>query len=375
MGYVGAGVEGAAHAYNVVLAEDDPDIRMLLSSALESWGYDVLAVGTGTEGLAAVRELRPDIALLDINMPGLTGPQIIHEMRRDRSTHDIPVMLITAETAGQTAAAGLADGADDYVRKPFHMGELRERVVGLTKRSRHLRELDVLREAVALPDAVRDVDGVRAVGHNRPIPGALAGGDFMAVTAGPAGTVVAFVGDVEGHGLEAAALAAFSRAVLATNAAFSDQPGLLLSLANWTLAQRIAVEDYLPMVTATCVIIDPASRVVRWASAGHPAPLFFSDREVPAGNIGLPLGMEEQSFYPNNERTLAPNEHILLYTDGLMRAAMGRRDFTESMLPWLVIAGEDKPLESVLDSIVESFGESLGRETDDDLGLLLLSVP
>ena len=121
-------MEATAHAFNAVLAEDDPDIRLLLSSALESWGYDVLAVGTGTEGLAAVRELRPDIALLDINMPGLTGPQIIQEMRRDREMHDIPVMLITAETAGQTAAAGLADGADDYVRKPFRLRELTARV-------------------------------------------------------------------------------------------------------------------------------------------------------------------------------------------------------------------------------------------------------
>jgi CheY-like chemotaxis protein len=359
-----------------VLAEDDPDIRLILSSSLELWGYDVLALADGAEALSAIRESLPDIALLDINMPGLTGPEIIRTMRRDPTMREIPAMLITAEAAGPAAQSGLANGADDYVRKPFHLGELRERVVSLTIRGRNLRELQSLQRAVALPDAVRDVDGVRAVGLNRPFPGALAGGDFMAVTASPGGTVTAVVGDVEGHGVAASALAAFSRAVLATNATFTAEPGLLLSLADWTLAQRDRDDDgYLSMVTALCVVVDPRAGVVKWASAGHPAPLFFADRDAQDEDAGLPLGAGQKPVFPVHTRKVAPGDRILMFTDGLMRATFGPSDFTESMLPWLLISGEDLSLPEMIDKINASYSTFLGSGGEDDLSLLLLEMP
>ncbi|HSV40571.1 MAG TPA: SpoIIE family protein phosphatase [Nocardioidaceae bacterium] len=361
--------------YRAVVAEDDVDIRTLLNTALESWGYDVLSVAQGDEALSAIRELLPDIALLDINMPGLSGPMVIEGMRRDHATKDIPAMLITAETAGPKAQSGLAAGADDYVRKPFHLGELKERVLGLTARGRDLRDLTSLQQAVSLPDAIRSLNGVQAVGVDRPVPGALAGGDFMAVTASPGGQVTAIVGDVEGHGMEAASLAAFARAVLATNAAFTDQPGLLLSLANWTLAQRDHGSEGPRMVTATVVVIDPRSLRVRWASAGQQPPLFFTDADQPASASGLPLGVEAQSYFPMNEKPMAPGERVLLFTDGLMRAALGSSDVTESVLPHVIAASEGLPLADVLDSIVEAFHAPDDTSQQDDLGLLLLEAP
>lgn len=366
--------EGVPARYAAVVAEDDPDIRVLLSDSLEDWGFDVLALGDGDQALTAIRETRPDIALLDINMPGLTGPEVIREMRRDPALREIPAMLITAETAGPTAQAGLSEGADDYVRKPFHLGELKHRVLRLTTQARDLRALTSLQHAVALPQAIRDLGGVRAAGLNRPFPGALAGGDFLAVTSCPRGQVMAIVGDVEGHGIEAAALAAFTRAVLATNAAFTDQPGLLLSLADWTLAQRDDPDSDLPMVTATCLVIDPASGVVRWSSAGHPAPVFFSDRVVPDADVGAPLGLGMKSYFPVHQRTLGPGERVLLFTDGLMRATFGTSDFTETVLPWLLLQGADVPLPELLASIHTSY-RSFPGGGDDDLGLLVLEAP
>jgi two-component system, OmpR family, phosphate regulon response regulator PhoB len=360
--------------YSAVIAEDDPDIRLLLTHSLEDWGFEVVALDTGDRAMTAIREIRPDIVLLDINMPGLSGHEIIKVMRREPGLRDIPAMLITAETAGPVAQSGLAQGADDYVRKPFHLGELKQRVLRLTSRARDLRALTSLQEAVSLPDAIRDRGGVRAVGLNRPFPGALAGGDFLAVTTSPGGQVTAIVGDVEGHGIEAAALAAFTRAVLATNAAFTDQPGLLLSLADWTLAQRDRPGTDLPLVTATCLVIDPCSRTMRWASAGHPAPVCFSDRVVPKAQVGAPLGVGPKPFFPVHERTLGPGERILLFTDGLMRATFGNSDFTEAVLPWLLLQGADVPLPELLTSIHLSFNSFPGGN-QDDLWLLLLEAP
>jgi len=363
-------------SFSAVIAEDDLDIRLLLTSCLEDWGFEVLATFDGQQALTAIREARPDIALLDVNMPGLTGFQIIEQMRSTPELKQIPAMLITADSAGPSAQTGLAVGADDYVRKPFHIGELKQRVLALTQRSRDLRALTSLQRAVALPDAIRDLNGVRAVGLNRPFPGALAGGDFLAVTQSPRGQVTAIVGDVEGHGIDAAALAAFSRAVLATNAAFSDEPGLLLSLADWTLSQRREADKDSALVTATCLVLDPANGSVRWASAGHPAPVFFGDREPESDEEeGPPLGTGMKPYFPVRSRTMKAGERVLLFTDGLMRATFGRSDFSEAVLPWLVVQGSDLPLENLVEEIHKSYQSFLSAGPEDDLGLLLLEMP
>lgn len=360
----------ALPGWTAVLAEDDPDIRMLLQASLQSWGYDVLAVGRGDESLTAIREVRPDIVLLDISMPGLTGLEVVAEMRRDPALSGIPAMLITAHGEGETAETGLENGADDFVRKPFHLGELRQRVLRLTERSRDLRALTELEQAVDLPGAVSAVNGVTAVARNRPVPGALAGADFLVVTRSPHGAVTAIAGDVEGEGADAAALAAFTRAVLATNATFTDLPGRLLSLADWTLAQR---GGELPMITATCLTLDPTSGAVRWASAGHPAPVLPGAVTEPM-EVGLPLGSGEKPWFPQHSRLLAPGERVLLVTDGLMRAAYGQRTYADVVLPWLVrqpLAGEPEP---VLDRILAAYADLAGHD-EPDLGLLLLEVP
>jgi len=366
---------GSPALYRAVVAEDDRDIRLILTQCLEDWGFEVLSAEDGHLALTAVRESLPDIALLDINMPGLTGPEVVTQMRSDPGLSAIPAMLVTADTGGPSAQAGLAAGADDYVRKPFHLGELKERVLGLTERARDLRALTSLQEAVALPDAVREVGGVLAAGLNRPYPGALAGGDFLAVTTSPRGHVTAIVGDVEGHGIEASALAAFTRAVLATNATFTDEPGLLLSLADWTLGQREAMDGGLATVTATCLVLDPASGAVRWSSAGHPAPVFFSDRDWLTPDIGPPLGSGLKPYFPVHDRTMSPGERVLLFTDGLMRATFGRSDFTETVLPWLLVQASDLPPSQLVEEIHASYRNFLSAGTEDDLGLLALALP
>jgi CheY-like chemotaxis protein len=363
-----------------VVAEDDRDICLILTQCLEDWGFEVLSAGDGDLALTAIRESRPDIALLDIHMPGLSGPEIVTQMRLNPELSAIPTMLVTADTDGPSAQAGLAAGADDYIRKPFHLGELKERVLSLTERSRDLRAFSSLQRAVALPDAVRDVNGAPAAAMNRPYPGALAGGDFLAVTASPRGHVTALIGDVAGHGMDSAALAAFTRAVLATNAAFTSEPGLLLSLADWTLAQRDAATGGigvggLTTVTATCLVLDPATGAVRWSSAGHPPPVFFSDREWPSNAIGPALGTGLKPYFPVHDRTMAPGDRVLLFSDGLMRATYGRGDFTETVLPWLQVQGRDAPVVQLVDEISAAYQTLLSGGPEDDLGLLVLERP
>ncbi|HWG55091.1 MAG TPA: response regulator [Gaiellaceae bacterium] len=112
----------------IVIADDDPDIRLLVGTRLRRFGYDVISASTGDEALAAIYTHRPDIAVLDVRMPGLTGIEITHRLRHDPELKDLPIILLTASVSGADVAAGYDAGATDYIPKPFSPQDLRARV-------------------------------------------------------------------------------------------------------------------------------------------------------------------------------------------------------------------------------------------------------
>ena len=117
----------------VLLAEDDADVRELIERKLRRDGMDVLSVGDGVAALEAARSARPDLVLLDVMMPGMTGLQICEELRSHVATKDLPVVLITARARDVDVQKGYDAGADDYIVKPFSPRDLVSRIrSGLT---------------------------------------------------------------------------------------------------------------------------------------------------------------------------------------------------------------------------------------------------
>jgi sigma-B regulation protein RsbU (phosphoserine phosphatase) len=144
-------------------------------------------------------------------------------------------------------------------------------------------------------------------------------GDFYLVAEGPLESTVMVIGDVVGHGLQAARRAAFVRTAFAATAPFSDDPWRLLSWANTALVDRAGTSA--DFVTAACMTYLPRDRLLRWAYAGHPPALLMADgRELVAPTQGVPLGVRPEPEY--DEGMLRPDEPtgVLLYTDGLTEA-------------------------------------------------------
>jgi DNA-binding response OmpR family regulator len=111
-----------------LIAEDDRDIRELVSAKLTAAGYQVLAYSNGPAALAATHQHRPDVALLDVMMPGISGIEILTKLQKDPATRDIPVILLTAKSQEFDINSGFAVGAADYIVKPFSPRELVSRV-------------------------------------------------------------------------------------------------------------------------------------------------------------------------------------------------------------------------------------------------------
>ncbi|WP_042386509.1 response regulator transcription factor [Streptacidiphilus melanogenes] len=119
---------------SVLVADDDIDIRNLVSYKLTQAGHEVTAVENGLAALKAVREHPVDLALLDVRMPGMSGLDVCRELRADAATRAVPVILLTARSQEIDVETGFAAGADDYMVKPFSPRELTSRVEAVLAR-------------------------------------------------------------------------------------------------------------------------------------------------------------------------------------------------------------------------------------------------
>ncbi|MGH3049115.1 MAG: response regulator transcription factor [Gaiellaceae bacterium] len=122
--------EGAAAV--VLVADDDEDILLLVTARLQREGHEIVQARDGREALAAVRERRPNIAVLDVGMPGLDGLEVLAAIRDDPELSGVRVLLLTAKAQEQDVRRGYAAGADAYMKKPFSPAELAKRVAELT---------------------------------------------------------------------------------------------------------------------------------------------------------------------------------------------------------------------------------------------------
>jgi two-component system KDP operon response regulator KdpE len=113
------------NAANILVVDDEPQIRRVLRSTLTFRGYTISEVSSGEEALELVHKLKPDLILLDVNLPGITGVETCRELRR---SSDVPIIMLTVRNSERDKVVALDAGADDYVTKPFGIEELLARV-------------------------------------------------------------------------------------------------------------------------------------------------------------------------------------------------------------------------------------------------------
>ena len=116
---------------NILVVDDEPQIRRVLRSTLTTQGYVITDAKTGEEALETLRRERPDLVLLDMNMPGMGGIETCREIRR---ASDAPIIMLTVRNAERDKVAALDAGADDYVVKPFGIEELLARIRSALRR-------------------------------------------------------------------------------------------------------------------------------------------------------------------------------------------------------------------------------------------------
>lgn len=142
----------------IVIVEDDESIRTMLDYYFKSLNHEVLSFESGEAMFDALGASVPELFILDIMLPGMDGLEILRRLRAQRKTAQTPVIMLTARAAEMDKVAGLEQGADDYIAKPFGLMELQARVKAVLRRTQNLSQGSLLRYGdLEIDPAAREV--------------------------------------------------------------------------------------------------------------------------------------------------------------------------------------------------------------------------
>ncbi len=154
-------------ARTILVVDDEPTLREALVDALEADGFRVVSATDGREALTRFRAERPDLILLDLMLPELSGIEVCRIIRAESG---VPIVMLTAKDSELDKVVGLELGADDYVTKPFSLRELSARVRAQLRRSEQALAVDAPPAMVALGDVQMDIGGHRLLRDGAVLP-------------------------------------------------------------------------------------------------------------------------------------------------------------------------------------------------------------
>jgi serine phosphatase RsbU (regulator of sigma subunit) len=289
--------------------------------------------------------------------------------------------VIADDDGGLTVFAATVAGLAVYVPLGLIVGWLSEARIELARqvrtRERELTELRTIQQTLAPPEP-EPRPGLELATCYLPAQDGVAG-DFYLVTRGMNDATVIAIGDVAGRGLEAAKRAWFVRTVLASSSDFTEDPGEMLDLANYSLIEESGTSSL--FVTAACVVYRPGDNSIRWSVAGHDSPLLLDDG-TPLPNrpsAGVPLGIEDSTGCATAASSLALGSGLLLYTDGVTEARSSNGAapdalFGERRLADLISELRGEPPTAVVERIRDAVLDHTGGRLEDDLCLVALRI-
>src|SRR5437762_6318092 len=321
---------------DILVVDDDTMSRKILVQLLVSAGYDCRECEDGAQALQIIHTKQPSLLLLDFDMPGLNGTEVLKRLRSDTdpAIAQLTAIMLTGHGSEASEVRGLQAGADDFVTKPINAAVLRARIetqLRLRSMRRQLeRQNDELEEwrrnlerdlAAArltqqslIPQKPPLLPGWQVATHYRPV--IQVGGDIYGWFPMKDGRILFWIADGTGHGAAAALLTTLAKLLFHHGNDEQDTPASVMKAVNHDFRSIFGSSSFM---TAMCVAVDPATGSASVVGAGHP-PLLVSrhnGKTESVRSIAPPLGLIEQSEFSETPINLEPGDAFLLYTDGL----------------------------------------------------------
>jgi len=329
-GILGKEKEIPSHPSVIMIVDDDPVNLQVLENHLILEDYSVAKFTSGIEALKAIDSgLAPDLMLLDVMMPRISGYDVARSIRKKYSLFELPIILITAKNATVDIITGFDSGANDYISKPFSKGELLARVHTMLSLKKAVSETKKLSGIEHEMNLARNIQQSIIPKHPPVVPGfSIAatfipmqsiGGDYYDFHVLDQHHVGILITDVFGHGLGAALIASMIKIVFYMQKTCADNPVQFLIEMNHTLSNTIE-NLYL---TAGYAFIDRIKETIAYANAAHP-PMVIYRRNTgelleckPRGRL---IGWLEDIESECIEQPIQSGDRIVLYTDGIVEA-------------------------------------------------------
>lgn len=325
----------------VLVVDDEVANRAYLRKLLTERGCEVQEAANAGSALELARENPPDLALVDVVMPGVDGYEVCRRMKESPLTQDIPVIMVTAQTDIQDVENGFVAGAFDYIRRPFNPRELIARVRNALdlKRShealrvwkrRMSRELEVAGFLQRKLFSTNPLFGSAVEVHLAYQPSLSVGGDVFDALPLPDGGLCVYVGDVAGHGVAPAIVASLLKAII--NETAREFAGYGPAAICREIQSRFRYYVGNPELYATLFfgILSPDRGWWTCMNCGHPDPILVSANGTDQSNLltgggDVPIGFSfkgDDSYATDRQvdAPAAPGSKLLLVTDGLLES-------------------------------------------------------
>jgi phosphoserine phosphatase RsbU/P len=324
----------------ILVADDDATSRKLLTRILTRAGFDCNEAPDGIEALKLLRDDPPSLLLLDYDMPGMDGAEVLKQLRRDgnAAVAQIPAIMLTGHGGEESEVLCLEAGADDFVTKPINDAVLRARIdTQLRLRSmrsqlqeqndeleawrRNLeRDLEAARltQQSLIPQKPPVLPGWEIAACYRPV--IQVGGDIYGWLRMADGRTLFWIADATGHGASAALLTTLAKLLFHHGTGENNEPAKIMEAVNNDFRSIFGARSFM---TAMCVALDPATGRASVVGAGHP-PLLVArtgGRTESVSSSAPPLGLLERSEFIETTVDLEPGDAFFLYTDGIYGSA------------------------------------------------------
>src|SRR5437867_341150 len=320
----------------ILVVDDDSMSRRVLAQLLSAAGYDCRVSRDGSEALDAIHTRPPALLLLDFDMPGLNGAEVLRRLRSDEEpgVAQIPAIMLTAHGSEQSEVSCLQAGADDFVTKPVNAAVLQARIETQLRLRSMRRQLERQNDELEKwrRELERDLAAARLTQQSlipqKPLalpgweiatcyhPVIQVGGDIYGWLPMKDGRVLFWIADGTGHGAAAALLTTLAKLLFHHGNDEKNTPASVMEGVDNDFRSIFGARSFM---TAMCVAVDPATGSASVVGAGHP-PLLISrhnGKTESVRSIAPPLGLIEQPEFPETPIDLEPGDAFLLYTDGL----------------------------------------------------------